>query len=326
LSLQHVADYLSDFVMREQDGIMDKSSLKENTRLIDEYFPINLFGNFAKSREILHLHWHDYIEIIYMIKGHAVFYIGNESVSADPGDILFVNSGQFHSGYSIDDADAYYYALVFDKAFLSSQYPDPVHVRYIAPFLDGRALFPAKISCSNLNHKFYKETMESVIREFKQKGAAYEIAVKSYLYILTIAVCRDFVKKESGKQDNAAYKQNIAGIKSLLSYIDNHYNENIALETAANIMNLSQYHFCKIFKKITGRTFVKFLNLYRISKAEELLRKTDLPVSVIAEETGFCNINYFDRIFKQYRKYPPTQYRQKASQETMPDSLTRQRF
>ncbi len=60
---------------------------------------------------------------------------------------------------------------------------------------------------------------------------------------------------------------------------------------------------------MTGLTFVKFLNLYRINAAEELLSKTSLSITEISEKTGFCNINYFCRIFKQFKGYAPSKYR-----------------
>lgn len=287
----------------------DKNALKENTYLIDKYFPINIFFNKSDGHGVLQLHWHDNIEIIYLVKGNAVFYIGNEPVQARPGDILFVNSGQFHSGYSIDDTEVLYYAIVFNKTILSSQSPDPFHVKYVSPFLDGHALFPVKIDSEDEAYRFYEESIKSIISEFNQKKSAYELAIKSYLYLITIAVYRNFLEGDNYKQNLESYKQDMSGFKDLLSFIDAHFTEKITLEQAANIVHLSQYHFCKTFKKITGRTFVEFLNLYRVKEAEELLRKTDLSVSTIAEKVGFCNINYFDRTFKQYKKYSPTKCR-----------------
>jgi YesN/AraC family two-component response regulator len=47
------------------------------------------------------------------------------------------------------------------------------------------------------------------------------------------------------------------------------------------------------------------VNLYRVNQAEKLLRSTVVPITEISEQVGFCNINYFDKVFKQYKMYSP---------------------
>lgn len=98
-------------------------------------------------------------------------------------------------------------------------------------------------------------------------------------------------------------------ITRLLSYIHEHYNENITLSWAADFVNLSENHLSSLFKKETNKTFIKYLEEYRIEKAAELLRETKLPSYEIALRVGYDNTNYFGRVFKKVTGYGPRKYR-----------------
>lgn len=289
--------------------MLNFNELREKTHLIDKYFPFNIFRNTPNSHNILRLHWHDNIEIIYLADGHAVFDIGGQSIDAVTGDIIFVNSGQLHSGYSVDNTYVSFYALVFNKSLLGSQVPDPYHIKYIAPFLEGHSLFPGKIGVSDENYNIFRTAIENTINEFNAKMPGYEIQIKLYLYSIIISVMRYYLPSYSPIKNDKPYDKNIESFKILFSHIKQYYPEKITIEKASQIVNLSPFHFCKTFRKITGRTFIEFLNLYRVNEAEELLRSTSLSVTEIAERVGFCNINYFDKVFKEFKRYSPSQCR-----------------
>ena len=63
----------------------------------------------------------------------------------------------------------------------------------------------------------------------------------------------------------------------------------------------SKSHFMKFFKAHMGTGFIDYLNDYRLTMAERLLHTSDAPVIEIAQQSGFDNLSYFNRIFK--RKY-----------------------
>lgn len=287
----------------------EQPELKENTPLADKYFPFNIFHNTPDSWNILSTHWHDNIEILYMLEGSAVFYIGSESYSASPGDLLFVNKGLLHSGYSVGNTRVGYYAIVFHPSLLSSQSPDPAHTRYVTPYALGQAPFPERLEPSGPGYAEVRQLLDSIVREFNEKNPAYEIAIKAYLHLLVTLLLRLFPGTGRHTPGRLPSERHMDRFRNLISYVEEHYFEKITIQQASGIVNMNSYHFCKTFKKITGRTFIEFLNLHRVNQAEELLRSTNLPVSLVAEKVGFCNINYFDRLFKQYKRYSPSKCR-----------------
>ena len=99
-------------------------------------------------------------------------------------------------------------------------------------------------------------------------------------------------------------------IMNAKEYIDNHYNEDISLESMSCQTDISPYYFSKLFKHQIGVTFIDYLTNLRIAKAKELLRNPQLSMKEICSEVGYNNPNYFSRIFKKSTGMTPTEYKE----------------
>lgn len=85
--------------------------------------------------------------------------------------------------------------------------------------------------------------------------------------------------------------------------------QDISLEEAAEAMGMSSFYFSRFFRTAYNRTFLEYLTSYRIERAEELLRQTDIPVREIAPRVGYTDANYFTKVFKRHCGCTPTDYR-----------------
>ena len=92
-------------------------------------------------------------------------------------------------------------------------------------------------------------------------------------------------------------------------FIRTHQSEDISLTDVARAVNTSTFYFCKIFKRMTGINFTKYLSRVRIERAKNLLLNPNLRVSEIAFEVGFQSLTHFNRVFKKIIGQSPTQYR-----------------
>ena len=72
---------------------------------------------------------------------------------------------------------------------------------------------------------------------------------------------------------------------------------------------LEPKYFCRVFRQITGRTPINYLNYYRVECAAELLCTTQGSITDIALECGFGDVSYFSRMFRRYKGQTPGQYR-----------------
>lgn len=98
--------------------------------------------------------------------------------------------------------------------------------------------------------------------------------------------------------------------KSLL-YLGSHYYESPSLETVAKHVGLSPTYFSKLFKKYTSTTFSKYLLLIKLQHCRIMLIQTDLTISEIALNNGFCNSNYLNAQFHKFYNETPTDFRKK---------------
>lgn len=284
---------------------MTQANLKENTWLPDRTFPINIFHNQA-HHNVLSLHWHDHMELIYMVEGEAVFDIGNQSFAASAGDILFVNGGQLHSGYSIHNQGVDYYAIVYNPSLLFGSALDTHQAQTLGPFLNGDHFLPNQVQKTDLHYAETKQWILNTIDEFKHKAFAYEVNIKAYLQLMLVLFSRQNSPEVVNTLKNLRQAEML---KPIFTYIETDFSNKITLDQAAKLVNLSTHHFCKSFKRATGRTFIEYLHIVRINEAERLLKKTELSITRIAEQVGFCNINYFDKVFKKVKKYQPSNAR-----------------
>lgn len=119
----------------------------------------------------------------------------------------------------------------------------------------------------------------------------------------------------SSRNSKQPVKNNIQDfyVQSTADFVENHYMEDITVEHMAANLNLNRTYFSKLFKKITAKSPQDFLIQYRMNKACELLRSTDLPVSQVAQMVGYCNPFHFTRAFKKVLQVPPKQWRKSQS-------------
>lgn len=106
----------------------------------------------------------------------------------------------------------------------------------------------------------------------------------------------------------SAYGQPLI-IRKALTYIEEHYKENITLSDLANHVALSLNYFSTLFKQETGRTVLESISRRRIEEAKRLLAVSPLNISEIAFQLGYDNPRYFSEVFHRYEGITPTQYR-----------------
>jgi two-component system response regulator YesN len=103
--------------------------------------------------------------------------------------------------------------------------------------------------------------------------------------------------------------QNEQRFRKMLDYIRAGFREKISLRELSERFFFSEHYICHLFKKFTGGTFAAYLLSLRIEAAKRRMETTDLPLRVIAEESGFTEGAYFSRVFKRVCGVSPYEYR-----------------
>lgn len=97
-------------------------------------------------------------------------------------------------------------------------------------------------------------------------------------------------------------------VARMINEIKEKYAEKISIESIADEMEISPSYLSRKFKEITGRTFLDFLNQYRIQKAVQLLNLGQYKVYEISDMTGFSDYKHFCSVFKKYTLMSPTSF------------------
>lgn len=113
-------------------------------------------------------------------------------------------------------------------------------------------------------------------------------------------------------------RNEVAAVKN---YIYQHYEEDLNLETLAEKVYLSSGYLSFIFKKETGMNLNRYIRVFRMEKAGELLKNTNMKVAQISEKVGFSNVSYFCRSFREFYGRSPESHRKGSGEdeETVPE-------
>jgi len=109
------------------------------------------------------------------------------------------------------------------------------------------------------------------------------------------------------KPNTEKFKTNLS--VRAVTYVTEHFKENISLDTAADALGISRFDVSRLFSSSIKINFVKYVNFLRIAYAKELLETTNISVLNIALECGYESLRTFNRTFKSHTGTTPLKYR-----------------
>ncbi|SDZ56173.1 Helix-turn-helix domain-containing protein [Evansella caseinilytica] len=111
---------------------------------------------------------------------------------------------------------------------------------------------------------------------------------------------------------NAKEGQTKAVIKTAMRYVDENLQEKLSLREVAEVVHLNPSYFSALFKEQTNVTFSEYVTRRRLEAAKNLLCTTDMTIAEVAEKVGYQTAKYFIKLFKEYERQTPSQYRREV--------------
>lgn len=262
-------------------------------------FPFVVYpGNLPGYQTGYPLHWHEEMELIYVVSGTGIITVQAERLTVQAGDLVLVAPENVHSIEQLDGHAMAYYNILFRLSMLNSEYTD---------FLQGQGrAIPCYISKGDpLNTKLEPLLLELILNR-KQVQSDYSLMICSYLYAIVYHIlhsCQDRGEPEIGNHIN--YDR----LKVVLEYLHENYAREITVEQAASMCGFSASHFMKLFRELTGSSFTQYVKNLRLDIAARQLRTTSRQINEIAENAGFRNMPYFTRSFVEKYHLSPSAYR-----------------
>ncbi|WP_462384704.1 helix-turn-helix domain-containing protein [Intestinibacillus massiliensis] len=124
-----------------------------------------------------------------------------------------------------------------------------------------------------------------------------------------MSVCLHSMLGELASPGLAAARNCDSSVRDAIRYINAHFAEDLTLERIASRVNLSPFHFARLFKKNTNSTPHEFVLNTRIKHAKQMLLESAHSIEYIASECGFNSPSHFIRAFKKETQLTPKQFR-----------------
>lgn len=261
------------------------------------------------------LHRHEYMQINYVYQGKAKHLINNQELEINKGDIFVIPPYIPHAILKDDDSVAEIYEFEFEPKFINQNFEKIQNTEsfmdfaYIEPFLVSESDVKPRLNLLGKIEMEVEDILNEVLREYIEKKSGYILLIKSLLLKLLVLVGREFTAYIDNTEARTIYDRHRGAIFEAEKYIDEHYMDELSVEYVAKKSMLSQSYFSYLFKSITSKTFVEYLNGLRISKALEFLKGSDKSILDICYQVGFNNINHFNRTFRQQMGMSPMAYR-----------------
>lgn len=296
----------------QQPGLKEKQS--HGTHL----FPCAYyhFSNLSYRLRVRHL-WHEEVEVVYLQHGSYKLDINMEPYGTDQECFLFLNSGELHSLRSVS-VEFDEQAIVFSPSMLLFHNYDSIDESILLPlaqnkltfprFLDQTIpFFPAFRSCYQQISRIFSKNNETLVtgEQILTDNVIAQLQIKAgILQLIGILMEAGLMRQSPGSES-----QKITAIKTVLSYITEHYQETLYVQDLASQINMNEQYFCRFFKRSIGKTPIDYINDYRLNKVIRLLETRDAPVTEVCLECGFNNMGNFQRLFKRKTGTTPLQYR-----------------
>lgn len=244
-------------------------------------------------------HYHPEIEICYTKKSNGKRFIGNDITNYIEGDLVMIGANVPHGFTTNENTEQY--VIQFNMNFLGVDFFDKPE------FKDIRKL----IYLSKQGLSFKQDTIlqvEPIIYALQE-----EKGCKKIIYLLELLNTLSKPQKSIPIcSDNYSLNFEVIQLeklKKVYQYILNNYQNQIYIKEVADLVSLSESAFYKFIIRNTNKNFTQIVNEFRINHAMKLLVNSDLTISEICYKSGFNNLSYFNRKFKEYKKVTPSEFR-----------------
>lgn len=234
-------------------------------------------------------HWHNSLEITYVVKGLKTQYMESHQVVAPQGTLLLVNSGVSHD---VDvKAGLEGIVLLIDRKYID----------YICPkCIDRGFSLELDLGAKDMIVAYLFELVN--LYESNDRIKCNIIVLKIIDLLANALMLEGYYVKEKHED---VYELVI----SITEYLDFNYAKKISLDEISKRLNYNKSYIANIFKKKTGVTIFEYLRNVRMQHCLDDLKYTDETISNIALSNGFANIQIFNRSFKELYHFTPKQYR-----------------
>ncbi|MCD8369945.1 MAG: AraC family transcriptional regulator [Clostridiales bacterium] len=295
---------------------MEKKQYHEINNYKDSLFPVEIYrvsekGVIPFGRGVRDFHWHDELQFTLVIHGSITLQADARQYELKEGDAAFINSGMIHAVTSLSKGGKYS-SLNFPYKLLSFFPGSRMEKEYVLPYVTGGCL-PVIILRSGTK---VQEPALDILYEINalwdepfRAPNEYFVATKIVTLWHALLSCWPEERENTFPVD-FVHRQRL---QLMLSFIYEHFSEDIALSDIADAAHISVGECCRTFREHLQTTPYQFLTEYRIHKSMEML-SGGLSISEIAGSCGYNQTSNYIAKFRTIMGCTPAQYRKRNAQ------------
>lgn len=239
------------------------------------------------------VHHHDFYEVYFFIKGSVEYWVEGQLYKLEPGDMLLINPMELHRPIIDMESNAYERIVLWiNRDYLNSLSTEdmklarcfdtqqPTHINIIRP--------------ANTKYSSIVEKLTELVSEIQGKESGYRLAAQGIFLQFMVELNR-IVKIEEKNMSNSKKGSNL--VSQVLSYINEHCNEEMSLEGIAKKFYISKYYLSHEFSRETGVSVYRYIMLKRLLNAKQML-STGVAAGEVCYKCGFKDYAGFYRAFK----------------------------
>jgi AraC-like DNA-binding protein len=264
----------------------------------DPSFPLTVQFWVYDRQSSIRMNHHDYFELIFVDSGEVLFQIQDSVLRLKPGDLLVMGSTLFHRLVYIGKRTKAP-RIMFLPQLISPSGVAGVNSEYLMPFLVQDKHFPHVVPAeTGLSHQI-RGLLQRINDELTTKSTSGRLLARTYLMTILALLVRHYAPYQGSASVLEGRRRDLKRLQPVFDFIDSHYGYRFEIEEVAPLLSMSRRSFTRFFKKVTGQTFVAYLNGVRIEKALFLLASRNMSIAEVSQSVGFCNQSYFGLIFRR---------------------------
>lgn len=251
-------------------------------------------------------HYHPEIELVYVNKGAGRRLVGSHTSHYRNGNLILVGSHLPHCGFTDSLKESQNETVIH-------LLPETLGARFFdIPEMESIKKLMEKAKYGMVFHGDDKRRIGAKIIGLSQKKGMFKL-------LGLLEIFQDLALSESFRLLNAegfmleAKVEDNERINHIFNFVKQAYHRPISLDEVAEMAHMTKPSFSRYFKKITGKTFVTFVNDYRLTHAAKLLHENQQSILDICHLCGFNNFSHFNKKFKAFTGNSPSEYRKELS-------------
>lgn len=260
-------------------------------------------------REHKKLHIQPGVELNICHQGRAVVVVGNDMFMHSPDQLMLIPGHIPHQIYPDLSSMEYRRSIVCLNDQLLQHYvrlDQAEDLQWMASpssyqfHLDAESAIKIKAFTNEIH------------REYMKRGYGWQTMMLSYLLAISVLLKRSSLRTDDSKQDIPDTKHYV---RICTDYIHANLGEDLSLSTVARMLQISQEHLIRIFRREKGMTYHQYVLLQRVLASKKLLmEQREMSLTDVAYYLGFTSSSQFTRVFKKTTRMTPSEYRLHGNQ------------